>query len=250
MCARSCPTRAAASWARAAPRAPTARARPRSPPPAARCSRYVWLWVWACGSRVFGSCVRAASRLRGRDCRHQQPTAGLRRRLQPVAKGGLALPPGRAAHQVPSTAAHMHKCTLGAQVGIEQATGIVYNITGPEDMTLHEVGLSGVKAQMQPGVLAASSFTHTAAAHAASQAMQCPLTLNPPSPSLHGSQRRQSSSTFVRPFAASPPSNTNYTLQTRIATPPPKPGQRGGGHHLWPQSPPPSPLPPHTNSTR
>jgi hypothetical protein len=26
------------------------------------------------------------------------------------------------------------------QVGIDQATGIVYNITGPEDMTLYEVG--------------------------------------------------------------------------------------------------------------
>ena len=26
------------------------------------------------------------------------------------------------------------------EVGIEQATGIVWNITGPEDMTLYEVG--------------------------------------------------------------------------------------------------------------
>ena len=28
-------------------------------------------------------------------------------------------------------------------VGIERATGIVWNITGPEDMKLHEVGFAG-----------------------------------------------------------------------------------------------------------
>lgn len=39
---------------------------------------------------------------------------------------------------------HAQLHTVGAQVGIEQATGIVYNITGPEDMTLHEVGVAGV----------------------------------------------------------------------------------------------------------
>jgi cell division GTPase FtsZ len=31
------------------------------------------------------------------------------------------------------------------EVGIEQATGIVWNITGPEDMTLYEVGVTTIR---------------------------------------------------------------------------------------------------------